>query len=438
MKTVAGVVGIIAVLLLNTNCGRKGEQEGDSITITFWHSFVSATVPALNALIARYESENPRIKIKAQYVPSGDALVQKLITAVQSETAPDISWIHSNFLEALVNADAIYPMNDFIQGESGLPQEDLDDIYPALMQYASFRGTLYSMPMEATNMALIYNKKMLRAAGLDPESPPANWEELHTYATRLTLDENSDGRNEQVGFFLPVFPASGPLGGWMVWNWLPYLWQAGGDVIDEAQVEVQFNSEAGVAALSLWQKIYQDLQLRTFTSDFDVAFAAGRLAMAMDGPWNLPRFNDLLKDLDWAFAPLPAGPQGRGTIVGGEYLAIFKQCDHPDEAWKFVKWIIRPDVQAFWSMKSGYLPMRRAVNDIPEFKSYLKAHPNFAVFVEQMEYARAQRPIDYHSLEIDRNLALALEKATVGGMDPKAALDEAAAKSNALLASVER
>jgi ABC-type glycerol-3-phosphate transport system substrate-binding protein len=426
---------ICSTILIVMNCSKQDQSEGDTVTITFWHSFVSSTVPALNKLIEKFETKFPQIKIKPQYIPTGDALIQKLITSIQSQTAPDISWIHSDYLQNLVEADAIYKMEDFIDSLDGISDEEMADIYPALIEYASWRGTLYSIPMEATNLALLYNKGMFRKAGLDPDKPPKNWEELHEYAKKLTIDENGDGKFEQVGFSLPIFPATGPLGGWMVWQWLPFLWQAGGHIINEEQTEVFYNQEAGVAALTLWQDIFRDLKLSTHTTDYDVAFASGRLAMAIDGPWNLPRYNKLLQNLEWGFAPLPAGPEKRATIVGGEYLTVFKQSKHPDEAWKFIKWIIQPENQAFWAMKSGYLPICHSVLDIPEFQEYLREHPNFKVFVDGMEYGEASRPIDFHGLKITRHIAEAIERATVGNIDPKTSLNESAMKSNELLKS---
>jgi ABC-type glycerol-3-phosphate transport system substrate-binding protein len=428
----------IFIIIFSSGCGNKESNPDGQITITFWHSFISSTIPALNDLIKKFEEENPGIRINAQYIPSGDALIQKLITAVQSKTAPDISWLHSDFLEDLVKADAIYKMEDFIKGENGISDEDLNDIYPALLQFSSWKGTLYSLPMEATNLALLYNKDMFRAAGLDPEKPPKDWDELYRYAKQLTIDKDNDGKTDQTGFFVPIYPAAGPLGSWMVWQWQPYLWQAGGDIIDDAQSKVLYNDQEGVRALEFWQRIFRELNLRSFTSDFDVAFASGRLAMAMDGPWNLPRYKDLLKRHDWAFAPLPKGPVNEATVVGGEYLAIFKQSKNPDAAWTFLKWLVSPEVQAFWAMKSGYLPIRHAVLDVPEFQQYLKDNPNFAVFVTQMEVGRAQKPIDFGGLEITRNIAEAIEKATIGNMDAKRALNEAAEKSNKLLKSTAR
>ncbi len=423
---------LVPMFILCLSCG--GENKNDAsgkTTLVFWHSFVHSTIPALNELIAKFEEEHPDIKIKAQYIPTGDALIQKLITAVQSNSAPDISWLHSDYFEDLVGADAIYKMDDFINGENGISQEEIDDIYPALIQYSKWRGTLYSLPMEATNIALLYNKEMFRKAGLS--GPPSNWDELYEYSKKLTVDNNGDGINDQTGFFVPIFPAAGPRGGWMVWQWMPFLWQAGGDYINEEQTAVLYNSEAGVAALEIWQKLYRDLKLETFTSDFDVVFASNRLAMALDGSWSLPNYKNLLKNVDWAFAPLPAGPDKQATIVGGEYLSIFKQCEDPDAAWKFLKWIIRPDIQAFWSMKSGYLPIRHEALNVPEFQKYLEENPNLKVFVDQMEFGYAMKQIDYGALEINRHVAEAIEKATIGKQDAQKALNESAKKSNDIL-----
>lgn len=439
MKNKKILLIVLIIISLGFGCGERNNKTADAkIKLVFWHSFVASTIPALNELIDKFETEHPNIQIEAQYIPSGDALIQKLITAIRSKTAPDISWLHSDFLEDLVEADAIYKMEDFINGSNGLAEGEIEDIYPALIQFSSWRGTLYSLPMEATNLALIYNKEMFRKAGLDPEQPPKTWDELHEFSKKLTFDKDKNGKDDQTGMFIPIYPAAGPLGSWMVWQWEPFLWQAGGDIINEEQTKVLYDGEGGVKALELWQKIYRDLRLRTFTSDFDVAFASKRLAMSMDGPWNLPRYKDLLKNLDWAFAPLPTGPVKQATVVGGEYLAIFKQSKHPDEAWQFLKWIIEPEIQAFWAMRSGYLPIRHAVLKVPEFQKYLEDNPNFKVFVEQMEVGQAQRPIDYGGLEITRHMAQAIENATIGNQDVRKALKEAAENSNRLLNSVKK
>lgn len=422
-------------LFLLPGCGSRasGTAEDGQVTLVFWHSLLSNTQPALRELLDRFETENPGIRIDAQYVPTGDALVQKLITAVQSGSAPDLSWVRSYFLEDLARADAIHRMDDFIEGPDGLSEEELADIYPALLRYSSWGDTLYALPMEATNLGLLYNKEHFREVGLDPEHPPQSWEELRAYARRLTVDRNGDGKSDRIGFMVPAVPADGPQGPYMMWQWMPYLWQAGGYIIDEAQTRVLFNEAPGVEALTLWKELYDVQQQRNFGNEAMVAFASGQASMIMDGPWNLTQYPRTLKNVDYAITMLPAGPAKRATIGAGEFLSIFKQTKHPEAAWTFVKWMLQPEVQAFWSMKSGYLPVRASTLELPEYRQFLDENPGHRAYAEQMDYALAHRPIDSHIIEIQRNIAIAIEQATVGGRDPKQALDEAAARSNALL-----
>lgn len=420
----------LALLLLFTaGCEGRRAPEGNAVTLTLWHSFVSSTRPAFEELVERFEDEHPGIRIRAQYVPTGDGLVQKLIAAVQSETAPDISWVHGDFLGQLAGAGAIYPMDEFVRGPDGLSEEALADVFPALLQSASWRDSLYAMPMEATLLALFYNKDLFRDAGLDPDRPPETWDELRAYTRALTTDR--DGRTDRYGFYVPALSASGPYAVWMVLQWSPFLWQAGGRMMDSTQTAVRYDGAAGVQALALWQALYREMGSPAYSFGHDLGFASQRVAMIMDGPWDLPRFRDL--DFDWGIAPLPRGPAAQATYLDGEHLAIFRQSEHPDEAWTFIEWMLRPETQAFFSAESGYLPVRRSTLDLPEYRAHLDGDPGLRAFVEQIPLGRAREPMDAYQVEINRHVAEAIEKALVGGMDPRQALAEAAAKSNRLL-----
>lgn len=436
MRTFAPVrIGLVLFLLLASGCAQQ--EDTGIVTLTFWHSFVATTEPAIKELIRRFEEEHPDIRIDAQYIPTGDALIQKLVSSIQSGTAPDVSWVHADFLGPLVQANAIYPMDTFLNGPNGMSQTDIDDIFPALLEAARWRDTLYAMPMEATLLALFYNKQLFRAAGLDPDRPPQTWEELRSYARRLTRDTNGDGKNDHVGFYVPTFPASGPLSIWMVLQWSPYLWQAGGSEINLEQTQVLYNSDAGVQALSLWRDLYRDTGSTATTMTHDVSFASRYAAMIMDGPWDLPRFREL-KHIDWGVAPLPRGPEKQVTYIAGEHLSIFKQSRHPEEAWTFVKWMLQPETQAYFSMESGYLPVRMSTLSLPEYQEHLELDFALRAFVEQLPLGQPRPRMDYHRVEINHHIAEAIERTLVGGVDPEVALDAAAANSNLLLRSVTR
>ncbi|MBT8401182.1 MAG: hypothetical protein KJO98_11950, partial [Rhodothermia bacterium] len=83
-----------------------------------------------------------------------------------------------------------------------------------------------------------------------------------------------------------------------------------------------------------------------------------------------------------------------------------------------------------------YLPVRQSVLEVESFREFLDQNHGHRAFAEQMQFAVAQRPMDFYTLEIQRHLARAIEKATVGGEDPAKVLREAARQSNALLSSL--
>lgn len=422
---------LVVIILLTSGC-KEEEVNPGAVVLRFWHSFVPATQPALNELIDKFEIENPGIRIEAQYVPTGDALVQKIIASIQSNTTPDIAWIHSDFIDKLVEGDAIYEMDHFINGSNGLTESELDDIFPELLKSAMWEGKLYAMPMEATVLALLYNKDLFEAAGLDPDHPPADWNELYNYTEILTKDINGDGKIDQYGYYIPVFPASGQLSIWMVLQWEPYVWQAGGKLINDEQTKVLFNESPGVKALTLWKNIYDMMDFSNFTLSHDMAFASGKLAMVMDGPWNLPHYRKI-ENFNWGVASLPAGAEGNATYIAGEHLSLFKQSKNPDEAWNFIKWFIQPENQSLFSMKSGYLPVRKSTLKLEAYKSFLDKDPHMNAFINQISIGRSRSAIDHYKVEINQCIAEAVEKTILGNENPQTALNRAAVKANEYL-----
>jgi ABC-type glycerol-3-phosphate transport system substrate-binding protein len=218
----------------------------------------------------------------------------------------------------------------------------------------------------------------------------------------------------------------------MVLQWSPYVWSAGGALINREQSRVLYDSDAGVRALTLWKDLFVDMGSPGLSMTHNAHFTAGHVSIIMDGPWDLPRFRKL-EHIDWGIAPLPAGPIDQVTYLAGEHLAIFKQSEHPEEAWTFLKWVTQPEVQAFFSIQSGYLPVRQSVLELPSYQAHLEDDWALRAFVDQMSLGRARRPIDLHRVEINRHIAEAIENALIGGEEPRAALRAAAAKSNALL-----
>lgn len=97
--------------------------------------------------------------------------------------------------------DAVIPLDDFIAKDGG--QEYIDDFIPAFMKNSYYDGKTYSIPFQRSTIIMYYNKDQFKEAGLDPEKPPTNWDELREYAKKLTVTDAS-GNVSRWGVMIPM------------------------------------------------------------------------------------------------------------------------------------------------------------------------------------------------------------------------------------------
>jgi len=418
------------LLALFSGCGKSPErQAGKSgkTEIVFWHSYVSYTTPAIKRLIARFEAEHPNITVRPQYVQTGDDMLLKLAPAVLTGTTPDLCWVRTNWIAPMVDENAIYDVDELAEKYGGFTKEEEKDFLPSLMNASYYKGKLRVLPIQATCMALGYNKDLFRKAGLDPDRPPRDWKEFVEYGRKLTLRKGD--RVEQWAFFIPVF--TGQLSNYGVWQWKFFLWGEGGLYADPDGKKVAFNSEAGVRALQFWVDLQHKYRIATMSAP-EQGYESQKVAMMLDGCWNLPHLQEMA--FDWAIGPMPAGSKRRVFPVDGEYIVVFRQSKHPKEAWEFARWFVSPEVQEAWSKDANYLPVRKSVFQSPSYQAYLKTNPGLKAFADQIEYAYNEPVLFRQATEIDLILSTAFDKAVRQVATPKQALDEAAEKANKILA----
>lgn len=91
----------------------------------------------------------------------------------------------------------------------------------------SFRdGRIYGIPVREGFTCLIVRKDLCLAAGLNPDSPPKDWDEFLYFAQKLTdFDKPIRGASLQKGQAGFVSALEAPA------EWLNYLYQAGGDAV---------------------------------------------------------------------------------------------------------------------------------------------------------------------------------------------------------------
>src|SRR5205085_11628960 len=198
-----------------------------------------------------------------------------------------------------------------------------DDYVSAFRQSNTFNGDMYGLPFDGESTGLFYRTDLFQAAGIT--SPPTTWEELQADAAKLTIPSK-----KQYGWI--------EWGGESAYYWYPFLWQAGGDLLNSSGNGPAFDSAAGDQAANFYIGLRKYSPPDYYNSDSytsRIAFEQGQVAMYEAGDWFGGTISTDTHAIDgkWAAAPLPKGPSGCRTTIAGDSLVALNGTKHLDADW---------------------------------------------------------------------------------------------------------
>ena len=237
------------------------------------------------------------VKIQRDIVP-GASYIPKVLQEGSSHTLPDVLMLDNPDVPHIASTGAFTPLSQFGLSASGS--------VAGVVAASTYQGQLYGLQPVANTIALFYNKDALSKAGV---TPPTTWAELQTAAKKLV-----SGSQYGIAF---AAPATGEA----TWTFLPFMWSNGGD---EKDIATQQTADA----LQQWVDLVKDgaasKSVLTWTQgDVLDQFTAGKAAMMINGPWQLPALN-AIKGLNYGVVPIPAPAAGKPTIgpLGGETWTV--------------------------------------------------------------------------------------------------------------------
>jgi len=319
-----------------------------------------------------------------------DIAHDKLITAVAGGKTPDISQMGTTWMGEFAKTGALEPVPDDI---------DTDQFFEGARDTAVVDGETVGVPWYVETRVLYYRSDIAKKAGIT--SPPATWDELKADAAAM---------KEKAGakYGISLSPNN-----WQ--EFLPFVWQNGGEVISE-DGEPSFDTPEVVESLRYYQSFFKDgLTADSVPEGFDITqgFVAGTHPMFFSGPWHMSLIDEQggadLKG-KWDIAPMPKKETGT-SFVGGSDLVVFNGSDHKDAAWAFVKYLLRPDVQRKWYETVSDLPAVQSAWD----EGKLASDPHLQLFGQQLQDAKSPPPIANWEQIASEAVNAELEKATTGG-----------------------
>ncbi len=380
----------------------------------------------IEALTNDYVKAHPDVKIDAVYSGGYQDTVTKALTAARGGKPPQLSVILSVDMFTLIDEDVIIPFDDIATSEDD--KKWLKAFYPAFMENSTTGGKTYGIPFQRSTPVLYWNKDAFKAAGLDPEKAPANWDEMVSMGKKLTI-KGSDGNVKQWGVRIPSsgFP-----------YWLFQGLTTPNDVIlaNSDGNKTNFDDPKVVEALQFLVDLSQKYKIMApgiiEWGATPKAFFEGQTAMMWTSTGNL---TNVRKNAPFKFgvAMLPAKVH-RGAPTGGGNFYIFKKStdEQKKASLEFVKWITAPEQAARWSIATGYVAPRPDAWETPAMKKYVADFPPALVARDQLAHAVAELST-HENQRVTSIFNDALEAAITGKKDPASALKEAQKKAERIL-----
>ncbi|MBN9039029.1 MAG: ABC transporter substrate-binding protein [Rhizobiales bacterium] len=339
--------------------------------ISFYYYSVSPNnAKAVEDLIAAFEKENPDIKVKGSN-KDYRTLNAEIKTALVAGNPPDVGQILTQSISDMVlNARAI-PLEKSPDGAKWMER-----FYPSFRTLGQFKGQNYLLPFTHGVALMYYNKSLMKEAGLSPDSPPANWDELVKQAQQIKDKTGKEG----------VFA----FGTDNDWNTQTILIAGGANILSPEGDRFTFADEKGIAALQTWQDLSKKYGLMPSitTRQALAAFNAGQLGFYIYTSAQLVGIvNNAKGNFDVGVAAVPRfGSEPLKLPNSGSGLMVFSQDpERQKNAFKFLESLSRPENSIKMSLDSGYMPVTMDPMSDPRITDFVAKVPQYSVMLDQMK-----------------------------------------------------
>ncbi|MET8131692.1 ABC transporter substrate-binding protein [Streptomyces sp. NPDC005251] len=404
-------------------CGGPSDGVGADgrVTVELWHGQNDTARKVVEAMVAEFNRTHPRIRVDA----SGggvlaDAMLQKVTAALAAGSYPDIAYIFGSDLASVARSPRVVDLTTALR--EGTPP--WNSFWAPVRDAVTVNGKVRAAPAVLDSLAVVYNKKLFRQAGVPYPKPGWSWDEFVDTARRLT----DPGR----GVFGTGWPGTGDED--TVWRLWPMIWDLGGEVVADGGKGIGF-AEQGSEALGTLAQLAHDKSVyvdpKPGSEQMYQVFLGGRMAMVATGPWELPDI--ITAKIDYDVVPLPTYNGRPITISGPDTWTVFDNGSARSRAAvEFVSWMIQPAQDARWGISEGSLPLSSATARRPEWREHSATTTGLDVFTDTLTTARV-RPVHAAYPQISQALGEAIVSVLLGRDSPAHAIRRCADTADAAL-----
>lgn len=443
VKWLKAGLGLLSASLFLVACGNGGSSEsgssstsvdasssetssssadGEKVELTFWHAMTGPQGDALTRLVNDFNKSQDKYTVVEQNQGDYNTLAQSVTAAAVSGDLPTMSQLTATDVVEYASNDLLLPISDNLLAANDFTQEDIDDVYEGFWGSTQYNGERYAMPFSKSTRVMYYNQDLLDEYRVEV---PETWEDV-TALGELMVEAGDDAyaMGFENGFEM---------------EWETMARQKGSDFIDAEAGTASVNDEAAVEALTIIKDALDNGYARTAGEDgyMSTPFANGATALYIGSSAGLGFVEEGAAEsgINWAVAEIPTLNDTELTLFAGNDLGLFADASEEEQAGfvAFTKFLLEPENTAFWSMETGYLPVRQSALEDETYASYLEENPQYQAATEELSYGTSSETFVGYG-EFRNQVVAAMEEIAVNGADPQEVLDNLQAEVESILA----
>ncbi len=342
---------------------------GGKVSLRFGAAGSSAELDAYDAAAAAYTKVTPNMTVTVERQSDAAALA----AALAANTAPDLITVPWDSLATWARDGAL----DDLTAMLGAGKVDLSGDYSLLQDFATVNSVTLALPLSYNPRVLYYNSDLFASAGLKAPGDTFDWSAFEAAATKLTAGTT------RSGFATGTAP----------FDWMPWVWAAGGSVFDDDLAPTTCTLSDAPSASGLQRFVDLWLQHRGAASPSAgtagetplAGFLRGTVGMVAGDRSTLASLKPA--GFKWQVTYLPQGPGGHATTYSATLIAVSKSCRQPLVAGDVAGYLATDKSAQVLLAKTGVVvPALRAAAESPDFK-FSGASIDDAVFTRSILFA---------------------------------------------------
>lgn len=364
----------VAMLIVLAACGggsaqqslsSNAQQENSAVTepavepsaVTIWvHPFIGDEKRAEEQnqmwvdFQTRFAEKNPGVTAKVQMIPWANR-DQRMLTAFSAAQGPDVVYLIIDHLAQFGSMGIIEPLDRYITDDIK------NDYLESALKSTTIDGHIFGLPVLQTATTYVYNLDLLAKAGWDTAKLPETWADMNELLKKVKAIGKigisyDGGANANLSFF-------------------PYLWQTGGNVLDE-KGNVVFDSPESISALTRVADLYKNGYLSkdaVSTTSSTALWENGEMACYFLDSGAINNYLYGATKLSFKFAVGPVLTDKEKATYGtvGSWC-ISKTSQVKDTAAKLILFLTDPENMKIFLDKTGNLPPKKSLSNMYESK----------------------------------------------------------------------